>query len=74
MCSSDLKGISSLYDDRAERPGVKFADADLLGLPWRITISDRAIDSDGLFELTERKTGETRKLTYQQLLDFCLSR
>lgn len=73
---SDLadKGVGSLYDDRAERPGVKFADADLLGLPWRITISDRAIDNDGLFELTERKTGETRKLTYQQLLDFCLSR
>ncbi len=53
---------------------MKFADAELMGLPWRITIGDRAIDGDGLFELTERATGETRKMDYQQLMDFCLSR
>ena len=66
--------VDSLLDDRDERPGVKFADAELIGLPWRITIGDRAIDGDGLFELTERATGETRKMDYQQLMDFCLSR
>ena len=67
-------GMDTLLDDRDERPGVKFADAELMGLPWRITIGDRAVDSDGLFELTERATGETKKMNYQQLLEFCLSR
>ena len=62
-------GVEVLYDDRAERPGAKFADAELMGMPWRITISDRAID-DGLFELTERKTGKTKKLSYDELVDF----
>ena len=65
------KGMEVLLDDRDERPGVKFADAELMGLPWRITISDRAINGDGLFELTERATGETKKLDYQQLVKFC---
>ena len=68
------KGVEVLLDDRAERPGVKFADAELMGLPWRITIGERAIDGDGFFELTERATGETKKLDYQQLLGFCLER
>ena len=68
------KNVTVLLDDRAERPGVKFADAELMGLPWRITIGERAIDSDGLFELTERATGETKKLDYQQLVAFCLER
>ena len=68
------KGVEVLLDDRDERPGVKFADAELMGLPWRVTISDRAIDGDGLFELTERATGETKKLDYQQLVEFCSER
>lgn len=68
------KGAEVLLDDRDERPGVKFADAELMGLPWRITISDRAIESDGLFELTDRATGETKKLDYQQLVKFCLEK
>ena len=68
------KGVEVLLDDRDERPGVKFADAELMGLPWRITISDRAIENDGLFEITERATGETKKLDYQQLVKFCLGR
>ena len=68
------KGAEVLLDDRDERPGVKFADAELMGLPWRITISDRAIESDGQFELTDRVTGETKKLDYQQLVKFCLEK
>ncbi len=63
-------GVEVLYDDRAERPGAKFADAELMGMPWRITMSDRAIDGDGLFELTERKTGETKLLSYDELVAF----
>ena len=37
-------GIEVLYDDRAESPGVKFNDADLLGIPVRITVSPRSLE------------------------------
>lgn len=60
-------GVSVLLDDRAERPGVKFADAELMGMPWRVTVSDRALDG-GVFEVVERSTGAMRMLTYEQLL------
>lgn len=60
-------GVSVLLDDRAERPGVKFADAELMGMPWRVTVSDRALD-EGVFEVVERSTGAMRTLTYEQLL------
>lgn len=63
-------GVAVLYDDRAERPGVKFADAELMGAPWRLVISDRALKSDGLFELVERSTGEIRRLPLAPLREF----
>lgn len=50
-------GIDVLYDDRQERPGVKFKDADLIGYPVRIVIGKKAI-SEGLVELKWRATGE----------------
>ncbi|HEX5828458.1 MAG TPA: proline--tRNA ligase [Candidatus Limnocylindrales bacterium] len=46
-----------LYDDRAESPGVKFADADLLGMPWILTVSPRSLDAGGV-EVKRRATGE----------------
>ncbi|XUW99926.1 MAG: proline--tRNA ligase [Dehalogenimonas sp.] len=46
-------GIQSLYDDRTESPGVKFNDADLLGMPLRITVSPRSLDKGGV-ELKKR--------------------
>jgi prolyl-tRNA synthetase len=49
--------VEVLYDDRDERPGVKFKDADLLGLPLRLTIGSRAL-KEGMLELKVRKTGE----------------
>ncbi|PWB79498.1 MAG: proline--tRNA ligase [Candidatus Methylomirabilota bacterium] len=52
-----LEGIETLYDDRDERAGVKFKDADLLGLPLRITVGTRAI-KEGTVDLKVRKTGE----------------
>lgn len=61
-------GITVLFDDRDERPGAKFADADLLGLPYRVTISERLI-ADEMLELTYRSTGETELLTLESLLD-----
>ncbi len=47
-------GIDALLDDRDERPGVKFKDADLIGIPYRITVGKKV--SDGKVEFLERGT------------------
>ena len=44
----EAAGLEVLYDDRDETPGVKFADADLIGLPVRVTVSQRSLDSGGV--------------------------
>lgn len=62
------KNIEVLYDDRDERPGTKFADAELMGIPYRVTVSDRLIAEDK-YEFTPRQTGETTLLTHADLLD-----
>jgi len=62
------KGIEVLYDDRDERPGAKFADAELLGIPYRVTVSQRLI-ADQKFEFTPRSSGESVLLTGTELLD-----
>jgi prolyl-tRNA synthetase len=46
-----------LYDDRDESPGVKFTDAELLGMPWILTVSPRSMGAGGI-EMTNRATGE----------------
>lgn len=61
-------GIEVLYDDRDERAGQKFSDSELMGIPYRITISDRSVQSNQ-HELTSRLTGETELLTVSGLLD-----
>jgi prolyl-tRNA synthetase len=61
------KGIELLYDDRDVRPGQKFADSELIGIPHRVTVSDRLL-AENQYEYTERKTGETQILTRVQLL------
>lgn len=61
------KGIEVIYDDRDERPGVKFADAELLGIPTRVTVSDRLLD-DVHWEVVSRQNGEQRLLTTDELL------
>lgn len=60
-------GIEVLYDDRDERPGNKFADAELMGIPYRVTVSDRLIEA-GQYEFTPRTGGETILLTRDELL------
>ena len=60
-------GITVLYDDRAARPGEKFADAELLGMPTRVTVSDRLLEA-GEWEIVDRRTGEQQRLTTSQLL------
>jgi prolyl-tRNA synthetase len=54
-------GFEVVIDDRAERAGVKFRDAELTGIPYRVTVGKRGL-AEGLVELTERATGETRKV------------
>lgn len=62
------KGIEVLYDDREVHPGKKFADSELIGIPNRITVSDRMIESN-TYEFVERKNGIKNQLTHEQLLD-----
>jgi prolyl-tRNA synthetase len=50
-------GVEVLYDDRDERAGVKFKDADLLGIPYRVTVGSRAI-REGQVEIRNRRTQE----------------
>lgn len=60
-------GYKVLLDDRKERPGVKFADADLIGLPARITVGKKA--DEGIVEIKLRKTGETLEVKVDELLN-----
>ncbi|HEX6030425.1 MAG TPA: proline--tRNA ligase [Tepidiformaceae bacterium] len=54
----EAAGLSALVDDRDESAGIKFKDADLLGIPWRVTVSPRALEKGGV-ELRNRRSGET---------------
>ncbi|MCJ7704588.1 MAG: proline--tRNA ligase [Desulfobacterales bacterium] len=51
------EGIEVLFDDREETPGVKFKDADLIGIPLRVTLGEKNLKK-GLIEIKKRKTGE----------------
>ena len=55
-------GVEVLYDDRNERPGAKFADMDLIGVPWHLTIGPRGL-KNGVVELKRRATGEREELS-----------
>ena len=61
------KGIEVLYDDRTERPGAKFADSELLGIPHRVTVSDRLLENSQ-YEYTNRASGETTLLTHDEVV------
>lgn len=56
-------GIETVLDDRIERAGVKFKDADLIGYPYRLTVGKSLME--GKIELKERRTGETRMLSVE---------
>ena len=59
-------GLDPLLDDRDERPGVKFKDADLIGIPYRITVGKKL--AQGLVEFTTRRTRETVELPVESVL------
>ena len=56
-----------LYDDRDERPGGKFATADLIGLPWQVIVGPKGL-AEGKVELKRRATGERETLAPLDLL------
>jgi prolyl-tRNA synthetase len=61
-------GIDVIVDDRDERPGVKFRDVELVGIPYRITIGARDL-ANGMAELTRRDTGERQTLPVDAVAD-----
>jgi len=63
------KGIDVLYDDRDERPGKKFADAELLGIPYRVTVSDR-LEESGEYEVQTRASSHTEVIKQAELMSY----
>jgi prolyl-tRNA synthetase len=64
---TDLK-LEILYDDTEERPGVKFARMDLIGLPWKLIVGPKGLDKN-LVELINRKSGELQMISPENVLD-----
>ena len=61
------QGVDVLYDDRDERPGAKFATADLIGIPWQAMIGPKSL-AEGKVELKNRKTGERELLSPEEVV------
>ncbi|MGL5051672.1 MAG: His/Gly/Thr/Pro-type tRNA ligase C-terminal domain-containing protein, partial [Fusobacteriaceae bacterium] len=59
-------GIDTIIDDRDERPGFKFKDADLIGFPFKIVAGKKAVE--GIVELKIRKTGETLEVKKEEVI------
>ncbi len=62
------KGFEVLLDDRDERAGIKFKDADLTGIPWRIVIGEKNL-KQGFVEVKERRTGAVEKIALKEAVD-----
>jgi prolyl-tRNA synthetase len=65
-------GLDTLLDDRDERPGVKFKDADLIGIPYRITLGKKLVQ--GLVEVVERRTKQTTDVPAAEAAQYVRSR
>jgi prolyl-tRNA synthetase len=65
------KGIDVLMDDRKERPGVMFADMELIGVPHTVVIGDRNLDSEEV-EYKNRRVGEKQMIKTSEIIDFLL--
>lgn len=61
-------GLDTLYDDRDDRAGVKFADMDLIGLPWQVVIGPKGVKA-GMVELKHRRSGERLELSPEAALN-----
>ncbi len=63
------EGVEVILDDRNERAGVKFKDADLIGIPIRITVGAKSL-AEGKVEVRSRKSGEVEKVSLETVRDF----
>ncbi len=61
-------GVTALYDDRDASVGVKFADMDLLGMPWQLVVGPRGLEK-GVVEVKNRQTGERQELSLDSALN-----
>ena len=61
-------GLDVILDDRNERPGVKFKDAELIGFPYRVTIGPKGLEQ-GVFELVRRSDGEKTELKIEHAVE-----
>jgi prolyl-tRNA synthetase len=61
-------GMDALYDERDQRGGVKFADMDLIGLPWQVIVGPRGLQN-GVIELKSRASGEREELSIDAALN-----
>jgi prolyl-tRNA synthetase len=66
-------GLEALLDDRPDRAGSKFADADLIGIPWRIVVGDKGLQQ-GLVEVVERRTRAAQKVAPDQAVSLARER
>ncbi|MBL4601802.1 MAG: proline--tRNA ligase, partial [Emcibacteraceae bacterium] len=62
------RGIEVLYDDRDAGAGAKFANMDLIGLPWQVIVGPKGLEK-GVYELKNRRTGDRVELSEQELLE-----
>lgn len=62
------QGTEVLYDDRAERPGVKFSNMDLIGLPWQVIVGNKTAEQ-GTVEVKNRRTGERSDMSMESFLN-----
>ncbi len=60
-------GYDVLFDDRKERPGIMFADSDLIGIPHRVVVSESGLDN-GTIEYKSRRTGVIEHLPFNDIL------
>ena len=66
------EGVEVLWDDRDVRPGEKFADSDLIGIPWRVVVSSRSLESGGV-ELKKRTEEEGKIVKMEELRDVLIN-
>ncbi len=67
------RGVDVILDDRDERAGVKFKDADLIGIPYRITVGPKKL-AEGQVEIKSRRSGEVTTLPVAEIETFIMAR
>ena len=80
MCATEAlyealssQGINVAMDDRKERPGVKFADCELIGVPLRVTIGERSL-ADGVLEIQGRRDSEATLVAIAEAAEHIIKR